>query len=47
MSSTSTSCTQPGCGGTIADGYCDVCGMAAAPGTAAPAAAPRRPRRAR
>ena len=27
-------CTQPGCSGTIADGYCDVCGMAAAPGAA-------------
>ena len=24
-------CTQPGCSGTITDGYCDVCGMAAAP----------------
>ncbi len=38
-------CTQPGCTGTITDGYCDVCGMAAAPGAssaavAAPAAAP-------
>ena len=22
-------CTQPGCSGTIVDGYCDVCGMAA------------------
>ncbi|SDC68822.1 serine/threonine-protein kinase [Nocardioides lianchengensis] len=37
-------CTQPGCTGTIQDGYCDVCGMAAAPGgastaTPAPAAA--------
>jgi serine/threonine-protein kinase PknG len=31
-------CTQPGCSGTIADGYCDVCGMAAAPGGAAPSA---------
>ncbi len=28
-------CTQPGCVGTISDGYCDVCGMAPA---AAPAA---------
>ena len=27
-------CTQPGCTGTIVDGYCDVCGT---PGTAAPA----------
>lgn len=34
-------CTQPGCSGTITDGYCDVCGMAAAPGaSAAVAAAP-------
>ena len=31
-------CTQPGCSGTIIDGYCDVCGMAA--DTAATAAAP-------
>ncbi len=28
-----TTCTQPGCGGTIEDGYCNVCG-APAPGTA-------------
>jgi serine/threonine-protein kinase PknG len=41
-----TTCTQPGCAGTITDGYCDVCGMApasgaaaAAPSGAAPAAA--------
>ncbi len=27
-------CTQPGCTGTIVDGYCDVCGM---PGAVAPA----------
>ncbi len=26
-----TACTRAGCTGTIADGYCDVCGMAAAP----------------
>jgi serine/threonine-protein kinase PknG len=26
----STHCTQPGCNGTIEDGYCDTCGMAAA-----------------
>ncbi len=31
-------CPQPGCGGTIADGYCDTCGMAAdTGGTVAPA----------
>ena len=28
-------CQQPGCTGTIVDGYCDVCGMAPADGTAA------------
>ncbi len=27
-------CTQPGCTGAVTDGYCDVCGMAAAPGAA-------------
>jgi serine/threonine-protein kinase PknG len=27
-------CEQPGCSGTIADGYCDVCGMAPAEGAA-------------
>lgn len=26
-----TSCTRPGCGGAIADGFCDECGMAPAP----------------
>lgn len=35
-----TRCTQPGCTGTIVDGYCDVCGMppttSAAPPTATP-----------
>ena len=34
-------CTQPGCTGQIADGYCDLCGMApAAAAVAAPASAP-------
>ncbi|HYG93056.1 MAG TPA: tetratricopeptide repeat protein [Nocardioides sp.] len=33
-------CTQPGCSGTIVDGYCDVCGMPGDGGTTtAPAAA--------
>ncbi|HEY1819513.1 MAG TPA: tetratricopeptide repeat protein [Trebonia sp.] len=32
---TAAACTQPGCGGTIEDGYCDVCGLA--PTTAPPA----------
>ncbi|GII82569.1 putative serine/threonine-protein kinase [Sphaerisporangium siamense] len=26
-----TECTQPGCAGTVVDGYCDTCGMAPAP----------------
>ncbi|WP_378730996.1 tetratricopeptide repeat protein [Nocardia brasiliensis] len=28
-------CTEPGCGGTVIDGYCEVCGTAPAPSTAA------------
>jgi serine/threonine-protein kinase PknG len=32
-------CAEPGCSGTIADGYCDVCGMAASSPTATGAAA--------
>ncbi|MFI7002235.1 tetratricopeptide repeat protein [Nocardia sp. NPDC050175] len=28
-------CTEPGCGGTIIDGYCEVCGTAPAPETVA------------
>jgi len=32
-------CTRSGCGGTILDGYCDTCGLAAKP-AAAPTAAP-------
>jgi serine/threonine-protein kinase PknG len=36
-----STCTEAGCGGTIAaDGYCDTCGMAAAPAAAAPTGAP-------
>ncbi|MGN6752810.1 MAG: tetratricopeptide repeat protein [Intrasporangium sp.] len=35
-----TRCTQPGCTGTIVDGYCDVCGMAAVSSPAVPAAVP-------
>jgi serine/threonine-protein kinase PknG len=29
---TMLACEQPGCGGTIDDGYCDACGLAPAPG---------------
>ena len=36
-----SSCTQPGCTGSIVDGYCDVCGS---PGPVDAAARPRRPR---
>jgi serine/threonine-protein kinase PknG len=31
MTTPGITCTQPGCAGTIEDGYCDVCGVAAAP----------------
>jgi serine/threonine-protein kinase PknG len=31
MNAATTKCTQPGCTGVIDGGYCDVCGMAAAP----------------
>ncbi len=34
---TAAACTQPGCGGTIQDGYCDVCGLAPSPVPAGPA----------
>jgi serine/threonine-protein kinase PknG len=37
MTAATATCAQPGCGGKIEDGYCDVCGLAP---TAAPAAAP-------
>ena len=33
-------CQQPGCTGTIVDGYCDVCGMAPADGAGATAGSP-------
>ena len=31
---TAAACTQPGCGGMIEDGYCNVCGIAPAPASA-------------
>ncbi|MEI8408284.1 MULTISPECIES: serine/threonine-protein kinase [unclassified Kribbella] len=37
---TTIACTQPGCTGTIQDGYCDVCGSPAASGTASASPAP-------
>jgi serine/threonine-protein kinase PknG len=45
MTTTATTCTRPGCGGTIEGGYCDTCGLAAAPVPAAPdtASVPGRP----
>jgi serine/threonine-protein kinase PknG len=40
-----TTCTQPGCTGTIVDGYCDVCGSpgaaASAPAVSSPVVGPR------
>ncbi|HLH84081.1 MAG TPA: tetratricopeptide repeat protein [Trebonia sp.] len=36
---TTAVCTQPGCGGTIEDGFCTVCGLAPAPALAGTAAA--------
>ncbi|MEO3854584.1 tetratricopeptide repeat protein [Acrocarpospora sp. B8E8] len=36
-------CAQPGCGGTVEDGYCDLCGMAAQAETAPPSAPQTRP----
>ncbi|TCC36864.1 serine/threonine-protein kinase [Kribbella sindirgiensis] len=37
---TNTACTQPGCTGSIVDGYCDVCGSPAAPSAQPSTAAP-------
>jgi serine/threonine-protein kinase PknG len=39
MTSTPVACTQPGCMGTIEDGYCNVCGAPSPVGTPVPAAA--------
>ncbi|HEY0454414.1 serine/threonine protein kinase, partial [Actinophytocola sp.] len=35
---TTIACTQPGCTGTIMDGYCDVCGSPAPAGALSPSA---------
>jgi len=44
MTVAATKSMQPGCSGTIEDGYCTVCGMAAAPAPAPAAqAAPAAP----
>jgi serine/threonine-protein kinase PknG len=41
VSTATVACTQPGCGGTIEDGYCNTCGMApAAPAAPAVPAVP-------
>jgi len=37
---TGAACTQPGCSGTIEDGYCDVCGLAPAPPPVQPYSVP-------
>jgi serine/threonine-protein kinase PknG len=39
VTTAATTCTQPGCGGVIDGGYCDVCGVAAAPAAIPPPAA--------
>jgi serine/threonine-protein kinase PknG len=39
MTTTATTCTRPGCGGTIEGGYCDTCGLAPAAGGAGGAGA--------
>src|SRR5260370_36016597 len=36
MTTIATTCTRPGCGGTIEGGYCDTCGLAAAPSPQVP-----------
>jgi serine/threonine-protein kinase PknG len=36
-------CAEPGCGGTVVDGYCDVCGTAPAPDAPQPAATAPQP----
>ena len=35
-----SACPQPGCTGTVVDGYCDLCGMAATPSASATSAGP-------
>jgi serine/threonine-protein kinase PknG len=40
MTTATAICTQPGCGGTVEDGYCMTCGLAAAPPQASGSAAP-------
>ncbi len=39
---TALACAQPQCAGTIEDGYCDICGVAPAPGALRGTAPPRR-----
>jgi serine/threonine-protein kinase PknG len=38
MTTATIRCTQPGCNGTIQDGYCDICGLAAPASSSAPSA---------
>src|SRR3954462_1929512 len=37
-------CAEPGCGGTVVDGYCDVCGVAPAPAASQPVSMATAPR---
>jgi serine/threonine-protein kinase PknG len=41
MTTITTRCARPGCGGTIEGGYCDICGLAPAPAQQAPATCTR------
>jgi serine/threonine-protein kinase PknG len=43
MSTAIVRCTQPGCGGTIEDGYCNICGLAAPSGQASSGPVPSGP----
>ena len=43
MNATASSCTEPGCTGSILDGYCDVCGSPGAGGTSSPTTGPVTP----
>ena len=43
MTTTAAHCTRTGCGGTIDDGYCTVCGLAETPAPVPPSVSPAEP----
>jgi serine/threonine-protein kinase PknG len=43
MSTAIVRCAQPGCGGTVEDGYCNICGLAAPSGQASSGPVPSGP----